>query len=212
MGNPSVQHRLRLIAGAAVWILIVAMGMKSILDYETRAGIPAQAPSVWPASSPIPRETGRATLLLFAHPRCPCTRATLGELERSMTRLRGKLDVYVVFARPPGADPSWVRSDRWHEAAAIPGVRLFVDSSGSEARRFGTTTSGQALFYDLSGRLRFAGGITPGRGHAGDNAGADAVIALARSDTAAWSSTPVYGCELCSPAAASKGTTLRCPR
>ena len=44
----------------------------------------------------------------------------------------------------------------------------------------GATTSGHVLLYDAGGVLRFAGGITDGRGHEGDNAGLDAALALLR--------------------------------
>ena len=206
MWNP--QGRLWLVLGAGAWVVLVVAGMKLVLDHGSRSGAAAVAPAVWPASSRLARDSHRGTLLLFAHPRCPCTRASLGELERIVARAHGRLAVTVVFAVPRGSDPIWARSDRWHEARTIPGVRLFVDSTGTEEGRFGVATSGQALFYDAGGRLRFAGGITVSRGHAGDNAGADAVVALAEHDSASWQATPVYGCALDSP---SKGAATSCP-
>ncbi len=42
----------------------------------------------------------------------------------------------------------------------------------------GSSTSGQVLLYDPSGRLAFSGGITAARGHVGDNAGSDAIVGL----------------------------------
>jgi hypothetical protein len=70
-----------------------------------------------------------------------------------------------------------VRSDLWHAAENIPGVRVVRDD-GTEARRFGARVSGQVLAYSGGGRLAFNGGITGSRGHEGDNAGRSAVEAM----------------------------------
>lgn len=182
--------------------------MKVVLDYQARAGAPAHPPSSWPRSTSIARASGEPKLLMFIHPRCPCTRATLGELERILARTGGRLPATAQFVVPAGETPQWAHSQLWRSAAAIPGLQIGIDRDGIEARRFGSATSGQVLVYDSTGRLRFAGGITAGRGHAGDNAGADAVVAIAGKGTGAWSSTPVYGCALASSAV----DTSRCPK
>jgi hypothetical protein len=57
-------------------------------------------------------------------------------------------------------------------------------------------TSGETMLYDASGRLVFAGGITGSRGHGGDNAGEDAVVAALLGGSGGASEAPVYGCAL----------------
>ncbi|MBI1795433.1 MAG: hypothetical protein HYR74_00105 [Candidatus Eisenbacteria bacterium] len=186
--------------------------MKLLLDYQTRAGAPAHPPSSWPQSTRIAMTVGEARLVVFAHPHCPCTRATLGELARVMARTEGRLHAAVQFVVPPGEDPQWARTDLWRSAAAIPGVQVGIDQGGAEARRFGSLTSGQVLLYDAAGRLCFAGGITAGRGHAGDNAGEDAIVAIASNGVGRLSSTPVYGCALKSPSTAAERMDPQCPK
>jgi len=211
------------------WLALVLGGLKFLLDYQSGAGRPAVAPQIWPATSRIERDPARATLVLIAHPHCPCTRATMAELEHVMARAANRLRCVVVFSIPPGRPEAWGHSELWRTAARIPGVERLADRDGVEARRFGTITSGQALLYDREGRLVFSGGITPGRGHAGDNAGRDAIVAFALGEqrpagltappalpalpaaTPAhrgappeeWlvpvSSTPVFGCALSCP-------------
>jgi hypothetical protein len=201
------------------WIALVGIGMKVLLDYQVQPGTAAQAPATWPAASAIPYHAGSPALVLMAHPRCPCTRATLAELERLVADTRGALDVTVLFVIPAGFDRAWAHADLWRRAAAIPGVRLVEDPEGREAGRFGAFTSGQALLYDGTGRLAFAGGITPGRGHEGDNAGRDAIVACVRPAglTAAQPAahrpqeTPVYGCALATSEDARQGGR-RCPK
>ncbi len=201
---------------ALVWLGVTLGGLKWLLDYQSRPGTPAHPPAIWPASSTLVHDPRRATLLLLAHPHCPCTRATLSELERLMGAAGDHVRCEVVFVIPPGRDSTWALTDQWRSASHIPGVRVVNDPDGREARRFGASTSGQALLYGADGRLEFSGGITPGRGHAGDNAGRDAILLAVLGDPGGatvpasaptplfgksalgLTSTPVFGCPLMS--------------
>lgn len=192
------QHSWLALSGA-LWLVAVAGGMTFMVRYENAPGQPANAPATWPDPSRIERSSSRATLVVLAHPQCPCTRATMGELELIMMRCRQYLRAYVLFLEPHGFDRSWVRSDLWRQAEAIPGVSVIADKDGREARRFKARTSGQALLYDRTGRLRFRGGITPSRGHSGDNAGRSAIVALASDPGKAYRTRAecfVFGCPL----------------
>jgi hypothetical protein len=140
----------------------------------------------------------RPTLLMFIHPRCPCTRASLGELEQLLHDCRGRLAAQVFVYRPQSAAPGWEQTDVYRTAASIPGVELRIDHDGAERDRFGARVSGETLLYDAAGRLRFHGGITAGRGHRGDNAGRDALEACVLSGAASKASAPVFGCTLAS--------------
>jgi len=188
----------RLLAPAllSLWAAVVLVGMIVLTRYSLAPGRPAAAPARWPTHSRVLRRGGRPTLLMIAHPRCACTRASLGELAVLMTRCTDRLDATVMFVRPPGAPSGWDETDLRHTAAAIPGVQVLTDTGGREAGRFGTWTSGQVFLYDAAGKLRFYGGITAGRGHAGDNAGRSALEALLLSGQPARPTTPVFGCEL----------------
>ena len=133
---------------------------------------------------------------MAAHPHCPCTRASIGELNALMARTGGTLEAIVLFERPDAMPDGWERSDLWESAAAIPGVRAVRDVNGVEAARFGALASGQTMVYGADGALLFSGGITGARGHMGDNAGRSAIVALAHGDVPAVSRTPVFGCAL----------------
>jgi hypothetical protein len=133
---------------------------------------------------------------MFAHPHCPCTRASLGELALIMARFQGKLDAHVLFYRPADLKAEWSQTDTLRTAASIPGVTVSEDLDGSEAAVFHAVTSGQVLLYDAHGHWIFEGGITESRGHAGDNDGRDAIIALLTSGTARYHTTPAFGCSI----------------
>jgi len=154
------------------------------------------APADWPADSRIARAPDRPTLVMLVHPHCPCSRASLAELDRIMTRVSGRLSAHVLFVLPSGVSEGWERGASWDSIARVPGVLVHVDDGGREAARFGAFTSGQTVLYDAHGQLRFSGGITPARGHEGDSAGADAVVAVVQGAAPAAPRTPVFGCSL----------------
>jgi hypothetical protein len=183
-----------------MWLVATASGMSLMWDYEYSPGDPATAPARWPAASRLERSPDRATLVLMAHPHCPCTRASVRELEHVMARLEGRVTAHVLVVRPPDAPDGWEQTDLWRSAADIPGVDVVRDDDGVEMGRFGALTSGQVVLYDPSGRLLFAGGITASRGHEGDNVGRDAIVALVTGTDAAPRATPVFGCALTTPA------------
>lgn len=175
-----------------------------ILDYENASGSAGPAPGLWLSGTQIPLDRNRDTLIMFAHPRCPCTRASLGELNRLLAQSNGRIAAHVFFFRPPGYPDDWTRTDLWRSAAAIPGVTVQDDVDDALARKFGAETSGYVLLYDPHGKLLFRGGITGSRGHAGDNVGETAIISLAMGQSTAVTNTPVYGCSLmneCQPEA-----------
>ncbi len=185
------------IALLAGWAVSVVVGFVVLMDYQNAPGRPAEPPAQWPVSSALDADDGaRGTLVLFAHPRCPCTRATLGELERLLRHAQDRVATYVVFVQPEGYDRAWVRDHLWHRAAAMAAVQPVRDERGVEAQRFGAFTSGQVLYYDAQGRLRFAGGITGSRGHEGDNKGRQALQQLIQTGAADRASTFVFGCAL----------------
>lgn len=206
--RPAGNRRLWIPVAVVVWILGVTVGFAALDRHAATPGESSPAPSQWPSTSRLSRAPApRWTLLLFAHPKCPCTRATVAELEVLMAGSKSRVDAKVVFVRPAGVPTDWERTDLWDRASEIPGVVTGVDESGVEATRFGALTSGQVLLYDAAGALRFSGGITASRGHSGDNAGRTAIedLLAGRSDTLAR--TPVFGCQLLGPACGTKDAT-----
>ena len=90
-----------------------------------------------------------------------------------------QLDATVYFVRPASQPADWERGRLWNLASSIPGVKVECDVGGPVAAQFHANTSGEVLVYDRLGKLCFHGGITAARGHAGDNLGESAVIAIA---------------------------------
>jgi hypothetical protein len=181
---------------ALCWALAVGGGLGALLRYAGTPGAAAAPPSRWPASSRLHRAEARPTLVMLLHPRCPCSRASLRELEKILARAGEVPTTYVLLNQPGDAEAGWADGDLWRAASAIPGVEVLADRGGEEARRFGAVTSGQVLLYGADGVEIFRGGITPARAHEGDNAGERAVLSHLADAGAGAAEAPVFGCPL----------------
>jgi hypothetical protein len=188
--------RVFLASAGVLWLAAVVLGFVVMLRDQANAGPPASPPALWPQDCGLARSAKQPTLLVFAHPQCPCTRATIGELDRIAARCVGRMHIAVLFLSLPELGDAWNHSATWEAASAIPGVEVRADRDGALARRFGVVTSGQALLYDAAGKLVFQGGVTAARGHAGDNLGEDSVVALATGQPPERCASSVFGCRL----------------
>ncbi len=191
----------------ALWIVSVLAGATVLMCWGAGPGVAAAAPPHWPDDVAIARRTDLPTLLVFAHPQCPCTRATLAELDKIFARCNGRVQSIVVFLALDELGEEWTKGEMWKLAEAVTGVTVIADADGALAKRFCVATSGQTLLYGIDGALRFTGGITAGRGHAGDNAGEEAVIAHVLGSTDAHGAAAVFGCGMFAcPDEAGEGT------
>lgn len=179
-----------------VWILAIAAGMGEVWKHELSPGTAALPLSMWPAASRLRPPSNFPVLVMLAHPRCPCTRASIGELAMLMAQLQGRLDAHVLFYKPRNSGLGWEQTDLWASAQAIPGVQVTADENGLEARLFRATTSGQTVLYSASEQLLFSGGITNSRGHSGDNTGRSAIASLVGGGRPDQKRTLVFGCDL----------------
>lgn len=204
-------HRVRgsVVVGVLLWVAAVASGFALLAAYEAVPGASGPAPRDWPAGSALEPDGTRPALVVFLHPRCPCSRATADSLERLAARFPGRFAGLAVFYRPAGTPEDWAQTSLQARFARIPGFRCVHDEGGSEAARFGARTSGHVLAFDAQGRRLFAGGVTGARGHAGSNAHGDALAAALASGAADAQEHPVFGCRLGSTACAREEA---CPR
>ena len=190
-------RRLLLAALLASSGLATVCGMQMLIRFDETAGWRSKAAERWPEESMIHRPFDSPGLVLFAHPFCSCTEATIEELERILARRREAQlpSITVVLAPvkkrlPQGSGRIVYRAER------LPGAKVIWDEGGREAQRFGSHTSGEVFLYDRRGKLIFHGGITGSRGHAGDNYGAEQVLTALTSGRLSHSSSPVFGCAL----------------
>jgi len=180
-----------------VWLAFIIASLVALSGYERTPGLTGKTPCLWPNNSALAHVKSDFTMVMFVHPQCPCTHASLEELNVIMnSRQAGHAMVYVAFVSPSGADAQWTQTYSWYRASQIPGVTRYLDYDGKEAHRFGAKTSGDLFLYGSNGHLEFAGGITPARGEEGDNTGRQAVLGLLAGETIRWRDHAVFGCAL----------------
>lgn len=203
-----VVSRSLLACALVVWAVAVVAGFGLLGRYKATAATQAdEAPSRWPPESALARTPGRPTLVMFAHPHCGCTQATVTELGRLLARVKGPLDARVAVVRPDGVEAGWDDTALVGRAESIPGVAVFRDEGGREAARFAGQSSGFTVVYDAGGRRLFAGGLTSARGHEGESFGSRRILSLLETGAADRGDAPTFGCALASTAArASEGT------
>jgi hypothetical protein len=185
--------------GILAWVGGVAWGLQKIESYSSTPGMAAEVPAKWPGSALVAPQAGRSTLVMFIHPQCSCTRASLEELKIILDSTHGAVSAWVVVLKPSGMNDEWTHSDTWETAHSLSEVTVVMDDNGTEAERFGALTSGHTVLYSSVGKLEFSGGITAARGHVGENSGERSVVSLVATGKADASSHEVYGCGLHDP-------------
>jgi hypothetical protein len=179
-----------------LWLALLFAGFGALWVYSSTPGRPGTPPTQWPVSSSLKRISNQSTLVMFVHPKCPCSQASINELGIILAHSSRRVQTDVVFLRPAGESESWVHTALWRTASALPQTSPISDPEGREAQLFQAFVSGETLLYDSSGNLRFHGGITDGRGHEGDNPGCSSIQAYLNTGTAPLARAPVFGCPL----------------
>ena len=173
-----------------------AAGFFLLQQFNGTAAPQHSAPPVWPRSSELVRPANRPQILVFLHPFCSCSRATLHELARVIAQVqrperRPRIDV--LFVR---TEEKWPEGDLWRQATGIPGAIARWDEGARAAALFSARTSGVVLLYGVHGELLFQGGVTGSRGHEGDNFGASRLLTALETGRPVGIVSQVFGCAL----------------
>jgi hypothetical protein len=179
-----------------LWLLAVIGGFTALSRYSLIPGPPAMAAAHWPQDIALSNPRDRDSLVMVVHPDCPCSLASMSELAVLAANCDNQLAIRILFARPPGFAQKAESTSLWRAAEQIQDAVLVADNDGLLSRRLGATTSGQVFLYDRDQALRFSGGITDSRGHAGNNAGRLAIEAIVHGQVPVTTRTPVFGCAL----------------
>jgi hypothetical protein len=181
----------------ALSALSIIPGIRALLVFDNTAGEVKAVPVEWPSSSVVKRPANRPELLVFVHPYCSCTFASVAELAQLAARQKPGVASPVIdflFYRPRNS--KWAPNSLWAKAQQLQGAHAQWDDDGREARRFGARTSGYALLYSSKGELLFNGGVTGSRGHEGENYGIAQLAASLDSGRRAHKASLVFGCAL----------------
>jgi hypothetical protein len=196
----NAKSKISIAIACLLWLVSIGLGLYFLMNYETTPGKPAAPPAKFPKDTKLKLSSDNDTLVMFVHPQCPCTKASLDQLARipNKDHLRVKLVYIEPSVKPDGWSEKW-QLDDWTK---IPNVEVIKDMDGVQANIFNAKTSGQTFLFDSKGRLFFNGGITAARGVAGDNKGFDNLcLALSRNKDAEANDNKlkkslVFGCNL----------------
>jgi len=188
--------RRRLIV-VAVWFVALAALFGQLVAYSAEPGSKGRPPVQWDDALPLERDPEHWTVLIFAHPRCPCTRATLAEFARLHGVYHDRISATLVLYHPVDQPADWTDGALRRAAERIDGLRLVMDPGGKITERFGVQTSGHVLAYAPDGGLGYCGGLTTSRGHEGVSHG---VVQLRKcfdkGSSQPLARYPVFGCPI----------------
>ncbi|HET6346573.1 MAG TPA: hypothetical protein VFH51_16695 [Myxococcota bacterium] len=193
MSAGRVSREWLLLAG---WAAAVVMGFAYAWSYSLRPG-QASTARAWPRDTGLSRGD-EPTLVMFVEPDCPCSMASLNELNLLLQDRRNKVRAHIVF-EPSAEAAADVSQTALYKRAMQVGVAVHIDTDSRERQRFDAHTSGVTQLYDSEGDLLYQGGITPARGHEGDNVGRRILAGFLQKDPEVLArprpmSAPVYGC------------------
>lgn len=171
-----------------LWLGLIVGGQILLLRYNFAAGKTTPGPKGIPTLK-------RARLFVALHPRCPCSRATVRELAKILTRAADSSDVTALMFKPASEPDSWTEGGLAEDCRRMK-CQVRPDPDGTLAAALGSLTSGAVALYDANGKLRYQGGITAARGHEGDNLGEKAVIEILQGSKKSYQGMPVFGCPI----------------
>ncbi len=182
------------------WLGTLSLGVGYLHAHEFSAAPALAGADHWPeGATPLELHPDHATLLFFAHPRCPCTRNSLSELLIVLQRMDAPLSASMVLMQPAVADAAWSGEGLIALLPEDTGIKIIRDAEGALAARFGARASGTVMVYGPDGDLRYKGGVTASRSHAGPGPGVDALRqALAGGALEGLVEQLVFGCPLTS--------------
>src|SRR4026208_322142 len=93
-----------------LWLGLVAFGYSKLLRYSFTEGGLAQAPRNLPASLAPTPASKRSPMFLALHPRCPCSRATVREMAKILSRAADTVDVTVLVYMPGAPPQHWMQN------------------------------------------------------------------------------------------------------
>lgn len=196
MARPESQPSVLWLPAFALWLGALAFGFYQLSQYEYSSARALKATASWPTKSSLALSSEESTLLVFLHPHCPCSQATLSELERQQRYWPKSLQLTFVFIQPPNKGQEWVQGALWERAGRFPRSQRRIDINGREAFLFGASNSGEAHLFDRHGQSLFVGGVTSSRGHEGESVPGRDLLARIENKIVTPCEHPVFGCDL----------------
>lgn len=161
------------------------------MSYAGSAGKQSPVLGHWPKDSKL-KNPNKDHLVMFIHPGCSCSKASLAELSRLMSVT--DLTAQIVFMKSKNLVKLYEKNPLLAQAKLIPRTEIVFDD-GFESKLFGAETSGLTHLYNQNSNLVFTGGLTMARGHEGDSLGKAAILSYLKGQKTI-SRSLVFGCDI----------------
>ena len=185
---------------SSIFILIgiIVSGSVKILDYSNRPGESGDVPERILKLNELENALSPSapTLLLFLHPHCPCTKATIKNLDSVLNTSPDTVNFYAVAFCPLDETEQWVQSPIMNTLIEDLDAKVIIDHGSEISSAFGIKCSGHILLYSDRGELQFDGGITSSRGHEGYCLPQNDLQKILSNDAEQPVHWPVFGCPL----------------
>ncbi len=179
----------------AIWGILIVCGAQVLISYTNARRNQPAFEDIDPASLAHFVGSSEYSLILFLHPKCSCSRATIRELKSVLSRAPQAYQLTVVMYCPEEKPESWTEGVNERLARRL-GPRKWVVDSGELFSRNHILDSGHVLCFDRNQELRFSGGVTVSRPHEGPNQARLALARILDGGPQAKVHFPVFGCSI----------------
>ena len=183
---------LKVIIITLIWLALFATAYYVLLKYDFKTTDNKLKTMTQATQLKISEQ--KPTLIAFLHAKCPCSKASIHEINRLLASHSKELKTIFVFGKEEGLNLDWVKeSDLYKEAQQMP-VEIIIDTNNQEAKAFKAQTSGKVFLISPQRKILFQGGVTASRGHEGDNLGINAIQDILNGKEAKVDFQPSFGC------------------
>lgn len=117
--------RILITLGACLWVGTIGVGFDVLNTYDSTPGAQQKAPLRWPTTTNLKLSKNKLTLLMMLHPNCACSKASVTELTRVLTKSHNLVETRVLFSVPE--NKKWGDKTLWNQVKNLPGVELIID-------------------------------------------------------------------------------------
>lgn len=178
-----------------VWLVLILAGTQVLTSYSNYRVDRPQSATYDHLSLARYVKKARYSLILFLHPRCSCSRATLHELSKVLRKSTNSPRVTIVMYCPNGKPDAWIEGPNDRLARKLDPHEFVIDA-GQLFQQNGIVDSGHVLCFDRSGTIRFSGGVTGSRSHEGSNQASAALRRILNGEGESCIEFPVFGCSI----------------
>ena len=202
-------RKLHICLVSFVWFGCIVVGYGILLSHDTES-VPLTAKSTFVFGKTIGFHdgitakqlqqfvpgAGQVRIVMALHPKCPCTRRSLDELQSLLGIAPEKTHCTFLVGLPSSKSKTWMDTDTVATASGLPNVDIITDQDSARAKSLGLSRSGESLVINDAGQVVFQSGITAGRSCKMRNPSSDAVSEFLLHGTCPAITTPMFGCPL----------------